>query len=72
MITGTSSIDGPPLTLNTSCKYAKLDDALIRKINKLRIDFDRNPGWSDQRLPVPAFDRSRPATFVQVHLLRAA
>jgi hypothetical protein len=48
-----------------------LDDALIRKINKLRIEFDRNPGWLDQKLPALPFDPSRPATFVQVHLLRA-
>ncbi len=49
---------------------AALDAALIEKINGYRAESEGDPPWLDQRFPALPFNRSMPATFAYVNLVR--
>jgi hypothetical protein len=51
-------------------RSADLDDALIKKINGYRVEFERNPPWLDQKFPILAFSSSKPAMFTYISLVR--
>jgi hypothetical protein len=47
-----------------------LDNALIKRIDGYRANFERDPDWLDRAFPAVPFNPSKPATFAYLNLVR--